>query len=55
MAGHNLLMFRGDFSQSMLRFAIYKGIVQHRFRKYGFINLARIFERITDKIFIGLK
>lgn len=55
MAGHNLLMFRGDFSQAKLRFAIYKGIVQHRLRKYGFIKLSDVFEKITDAIFKWLK
>ena len=55
MAGHNLLMFRGDFSQKKLRFAIYKGMVQHRLRKYGFFGPADVFEKITDAFFEWLK
>ncbi len=51
MAGHNLLMFKGDFSQAKLRFAIYKGMVQHRLRKYGFVKLADVFEDATDAVF----
>ena len=55
MAGHNLLMFHGDFSQPKLRFAIYKGMVQHRLRKYGLEREAIIFEKITDPVFRWLK
>lgn len=51
MAGHNLLMFRGDFSQAKLRFAVYKGMVQHRLRKHGFAGAADVFENITDRVF----
>lgn len=51
MAGHNLLMFRGDFSQAKLRFAVYKGMVQHRLRRYGFIRVTDIFAKVTDLIF----
>jgi anaerobic magnesium-protoporphyrin IX monomethyl ester cyclase len=55
MAGHNLLMFRCQFSQFKLRFAIYKGLLQHRFRKYGFINTAHVFEFFTDRIFKNMR
>lgn len=51
MAGHNLLMFKSDFSQVKLRFAIYKGILQHRLRKIGFVKTAHVFELVTDEIF----
>ncbi len=53
MAGHNLLMFRGDFSQPKLRFAIHKGMVQHSLRKYRSVRLA--FEGITDAVFRWMK
>ncbi|MCZ7401571.1 MAG: radical SAM protein [Candidatus Methanoperedens sp.] len=55
IAGHNLLMFRGDFSQAKLRFAIYKGQVQHRLRKHKLSRMASVFERITDFIFRNLR
>jgi len=55
MAGHNLLMFMSDFSQFKLRFAIYKGVLQHRLRKYGFINIAHVFEFVTDRIFRNMR
>jgi anaerobic magnesium-protoporphyrin IX monomethyl ester cyclase len=55
MAGHNLLMFRGDFSQVKLRFAIYKGMVQHRLRKSGYVRLADGFEAVTDGVFRMLR
>ncbi len=51
MAGHNLLMFKGEFSQMKLRFAIYKGTAQYRLRRYGYDKLADVFEAITDCIF----
>ncbi|KAB2947085.1 MAG: radical SAM protein [Candidatus Methanoperedens sp.] len=55
MAGHNLLMFRGDFSQVKLRFAIFKGIVQHKLRKNGYARLADGFEAVTDNMFKMLR
>jgi hypothetical protein len=55
MAGHKLLMFRGDFSQVKLRFAIYKGMVQHRLRKNGYVRLADGFEVVTDGVFRMLR
>lgn len=55
MAGHNILMFRGDFSQAKLRFAVYKGMVQHRLRKYGLTGPARVFEVVTDAVFRCLR
>lgn len=51
IAGHNLLMFKSDFSQMKLRFAIYKGMIEHRLRKYGIPGLASVFEGVTDSIF----
>lgn len=51
MAGHNLLMFKSDFSQVKLRFAIYKGMIEHRLKKYELAGLADVFEGITDSIF----
>lgn len=55
MAGHNLLMFRGDFSQAKLRFAMYKGMVEHRLRKYELARLADVFEGVSDRIFRNLR
>ncbi|MCZ7358053.1 MAG: radical SAM protein [Candidatus Methanoperedens sp.] len=55
MAGHNLLMFRGDFSQVKLRFAINKGMIQHRLRKNGYVRLADGFEAVTDGVFRMLR
>jgi hypothetical protein len=55
MSGHNLLMFKGDFSEFKLRFAVYKGLVQHRLRKYGFRKTADTFEEIANLIFRRLK
>jgi anaerobic magnesium-protoporphyrin IX monomethyl ester cyclase len=55
MAGHNLLMFEGDFSQRKLRFAIYKGTIQHRLRRHGLPLAARLFEKATDPIFVRLR
>ncbi len=51
IAGHNLLMFKSDFSQVKLRFAIYKGMIEHRLWKYGLPGLASVFEGVTDSIF----
>ncbi len=53
--GHNLLMFSGDFSQAKLRFAIYKGTVQHRLRKYGLTIPADVFEKTTNAVFRAFK
>ncbi len=48
-------MFRGDFSQVKLRFAIYKGMVQHKLRKNGYARLADRFETVTDYVFKKLR
>lgn len=50
-----VLLFRGDFSQVKLRFAIYKGMVQHRLRKNGYGKLADGFEAVTDGVFRMLR
>jgi len=55
IAGHNLLMFKGDFSQAKLRFAVYKGQAEHKLRKHKLTRLACVFEFITDSIFRKLR
>ncbi len=55
MAGHNILMFKGDFSQRKLRFAILKGTLQHRLRKHGLGLACALIEPLTDKIIRTIK
>ncbi|MBI4344877.1 MAG: B12-binding domain-containing radical SAM protein [Euryarchaeota archaeon] len=51
MAGHNILMFKGEFREAKLKFGIYKGVIQHRLRKRGFHLAADLFEVLTDPLF----
>ncbi|MEK6978258.1 MAG: hypothetical protein AABX40_07680, partial [Candidatus Hydrothermarchaeota archaeon] len=51
MAGHNILMFKGEFREAKLKFGIYKGVIQHRLRKRGFHLAADFFEVLTDPLF----
>jgi hypothetical protein len=48
MSGHNLLMFKSDFFQVKLWFAICRGIVVQRSGKY---KHADVFEKVADSIF----
>ena len=48
-------ILEGDFSQAKLRFAIYKGTVQHRLRKYGLAMPADAFEKTTNAVFRALR
>jgi anaerobic magnesium-protoporphyrin IX monomethyl ester cyclase len=49
------LLFRCDFSETKLRFAIFKGMTQFYIRKYlgrrGYSVLGRLFERLTDTVY----
>jgi anaerobic magnesium-protoporphyrin IX monomethyl ester cyclase len=51
------LLFKGPFSQTKLRFAMVKGMVQHRLRKNGPVGQAsaHVFESITDRIITFLR
>ena len=49
------LLFRSDFSETKLKFAIFKGMTQFYIRKYlgrrGYNVLGRLFERLTDTVY----
>jgi anaerobic magnesium-protoporphyrin IX monomethyl ester cyclase len=49
------LLFRSDFSETKLKFAIFKGMTQFYIRKYlgrrGYSVLGRLFERLTDTVY----
>ncbi|HEX6548846.1 MAG TPA: radical SAM protein [Candidatus Dormibacteraeota bacterium] len=47
---HNRLLFNSDFSEHKLRFAIYKGAIQHRLRRLRLAPVARAFEVATDPV-----
>jgi anaerobic magnesium-protoporphyrin IX monomethyl ester cyclase len=47
---HNRLLFNSDFSEHKLRFAIYKGAIQHRLRRMRLAPVARAFEAATDPV-----
>lgn len=51
------LLFKGNFSEQKLRFAAFKGLIQHRLRKLGRLGIytAEVFERITDCVFKALR
>jgi len=51
-ADRHQLLFKGDFSEKKLRFAQYKGTIQHYLRKRGAVgrSAADVFEMVTDKI-----
>jgi hypothetical protein len=49
MSGHNLLMFKSDFSQVKLWFAVCRGIVGQRPGKY---KHADVFKKVADSIFM---
>ncbi|MFW9799692.1 MAG: hypothetical protein ACFFD9_04605, partial [Candidatus Thorarchaeota archaeon] len=51
-ASRHELLFAGDFSETKLRFAKYKGLIQHYLRRRGPMGdaAASVFERITDRI-----
>jgi anaerobic magnesium-protoporphyrin IX monomethyl ester cyclase len=52
---HNRLLFNSDFSQRKLRFAIYKGAIQHRLRKLHMRPLASVFEVATDPVLRAMR
>jgi anaerobic magnesium-protoporphyrin IX monomethyl ester cyclase len=49
------LLFRCDFSETKLKFAIFKGMTQFYIRKYlgrrGYSLLGSLFERLTDTVY----
>ncbi len=51
-AHRHQLLFKGVFSEHKLRFAQYKGTIQHYLRQHGALgnSLACVFESITDRI-----
>lgn len=51
-ASRHQLLFAGDFSETKLRFAKHKGLIQHFLRRRGPTGAAAasVFERITDRI-----
>ena len=51
---HNKLLFNSDFSERKLRFAIFKGAVQHKLRKLRLRPLAAAFELATDPVLKAL-
>ena len=51
---HNRLLFNSDFSERKLRFAIYKGAIQHKLRKYRLRPLATAFEVATDPLLMAM-
>jgi anaerobic magnesium-protoporphyrin IX monomethyl ester cyclase len=52
---HNRLLFNSDFSERKLRFAIYKGAIQHKLRKHRLGPLAGAFEAATDPVLAALR
>jgi anaerobic magnesium-protoporphyrin IX monomethyl ester cyclase len=50
----NRLLFNTDFSERKLRFAIYKGAVQHKLRRLRLRPLAQAFELATDPVLRAL-
>ncbi len=46
----NLIMFKSDFSQVKLRFAVCRGMVEHKPGKYAYKH-ADVFEKVSDGIF----
>jgi anaerobic magnesium-protoporphyrin IX monomethyl ester cyclase len=52
---HNKLLFNSDFSERKLRFAIYKGAIQHKLRKFHMKPLASAFELATDPVLKALR
>ncbi|HYW25150.1 MAG TPA: radical SAM protein [Terriglobales bacterium] len=52
---HNRLLFNSDFTQRKLRFAIYKGAIQHRLRKMHMKPLASAFEVATDPLLRAMR
>jgi anaerobic magnesium-protoporphyrin IX monomethyl ester cyclase len=52
---HNRLLFNSDFSERKLRFAILKGAVQHKLRKFHMRPLASAFEVATDPVLKAMR
>jgi anaerobic magnesium-protoporphyrin IX monomethyl ester cyclase len=52
---HNRLLFNSDFTERKLRFAIYKGAIQHRLRKMHMKPLASAFEVATDPVLRAMR
>ncbi|RDE12537.1 MAG: hypothetical protein C4K48_09800 [Candidatus Thorarchaeota archaeon] len=57
LTNRHQLLFSGDFSETKLRLAQYKGLVQHLLRKRGAIGMAtaHVFEELTDPLVSVLK
>jgi anaerobic magnesium-protoporphyrin IX monomethyl ester cyclase len=52
---HNRLLFNSDFTQRKLRFAIYKGAIQHKLRRLHMKPLASAFEVATDPLLRAMR
>ncbi len=52
---HNRLLFNSDFSERKLRFAIYKGAIQHKLRRLHMRPLASAFELATDPVLRAMR
>jgi anaerobic magnesium-protoporphyrin IX monomethyl ester cyclase len=57
LTNRHQLLFSGDFSETKLRVAQYKGLAQHLLRKRGAIGMAtaHVFEELTDPLVSVLK
>jgi anaerobic magnesium-protoporphyrin IX monomethyl ester cyclase len=52
---HNRLLFNSEFTERKLRFAIYKGAIQHRLRRLHMKPLASAFEVATDPVLKAMR